>query len=96
MILARAQQVWPLIPQYRGQAPPNFSSGWLDKFKKRHNMNKSRTRLYSTTQQQTENTPKAPTSKDKFGPGSETFDDLFFIGAESAYGTGLPHATDSW
>ena len=34
----KAQQIWPRIPQYQGQNPPNFSTGWPDNFKRRHNI----------------------------------------------------------
>jgi len=36
IILRKAQQIWPQIPQYRDKQPPSFSLGWLAGFKKRH------------------------------------------------------------
>jgi len=41
-ILLKAKDVWPLIPQYQGQATPEFSNGWLSKYKRRHNIQSHR------------------------------------------------------
>ena len=38
ILLVKAQEIWPRIPQYQDQPPPSFSTGWLEKFKKRHNI----------------------------------------------------------
>ena len=32
----KAEEIWPQIPEYRGQAKPEFSVGWLNNFKQRH------------------------------------------------------------
>jgi Tc5 transposase DNA-binding domain len=40
LIITKAQQIWPQIPRYQSKLVPAFSSGWLDKFKRRHNIQK--------------------------------------------------------
>lgn len=34
----KAQQIWKRLPEYDGQECPSFSTGWLEKFKKRHHI----------------------------------------------------------
>jgi hypothetical protein len=34
----KAKEIWARLPQYSNQPCPDFSSGWLDRFKKRHNI----------------------------------------------------------
>ena len=36
ILIAKARKIWPLILEYAGKPVPDFSIGWLDKFKKRH------------------------------------------------------------
>jgi hypothetical protein len=36
LLRAKAQQLWHQLPQYSGIPCPEFSNGWLQKFKKRH------------------------------------------------------------
>jgi len=43
LLLGKARQIWPQIPQYRDHQPPSFSPGWLGGFKKRYGI-KERTR----------------------------------------------------
>ena len=38
ILLLKAKEIWPQIPQYQNQPTPSFSIGWLEKFKKRHNI----------------------------------------------------------
>ena len=38
ILLLKAKEIWTRIPQYQAQTPPSFSIGWLEKFKKRHNI----------------------------------------------------------
>ena len=38
MIIEKAHEVWDTIPQYAHLEKPDFSRGWLDGFKKRHNL----------------------------------------------------------
>jgi hypothetical protein len=40
LISEKARQIWQQIPQYRREEVPSFSSGWLEKFKRRHNIKK--------------------------------------------------------
>lgn len=35
-IIHKARELFPEIPEYEGQATPQFSQGWLSKFRKRH------------------------------------------------------------
>lgn len=35
-ICAKAREVWMSIPEYQDREPPQFSAGWLQKFRKRH------------------------------------------------------------
>jgi hypothetical protein len=35
IILKKAKEIWPQIPQYSGKPCPDFSYGWLDNFKRR-------------------------------------------------------------
>jgi len=34
----KARQIWTQLPEYAGQQCPDFSSGWLKRFKLRHNI----------------------------------------------------------
>lgn len=38
ILLDKAKEIWPKIPQYEGQPIPHFSAGWLQKFKARYNL----------------------------------------------------------
>ncbi|KAF2187355.1 CenpB-DNA-bind-domain-containing protein, partial [Zopfia rhizophila CBS 207.26] len=38
ILIKKAREIWVLIPEYTGQPIPNFSLGWLDKFKRRHGL----------------------------------------------------------
>lgn len=38
VIVQRAREIFREIPEYEGQATPQFSPGWLSKFRKRHNI----------------------------------------------------------
>lgn len=38
ILISKAKEIWPQIPDYQGQIVPQFSIGWLDKFKKRYNL----------------------------------------------------------
>lgn len=40
ILLQKAREIWPQIPQYAHQEPPTFSAGWLGRFKNRHNIRK--------------------------------------------------------
>lgn len=37
-LIAKAKSIWPQIPDYVNEAIPEFSSGWLTNFKRRHNI----------------------------------------------------------
>jgi hypothetical protein len=36
MLIEKAKEVYPQIPEYRDKQPPEFSSGWLSRFKERY------------------------------------------------------------
>jgi hypothetical protein len=36
LLILKAQEIWPQIPQYRDLEVPEFSHGWLSRFKQRH------------------------------------------------------------
>ena len=36
----KAHEIWQLLPQYSDVEEPKWSNGWLDRFKKRHNIKK--------------------------------------------------------
>ena len=38
ILLEKAQQIWKRLPQYADQPVPEFSAGWLTRFKARHNI----------------------------------------------------------
>jgi len=38
ILLQKAAEIWPQIPQYSDQKPPEFSQGWPANFKRRHNI----------------------------------------------------------
>lgn len=38
LIIAKAKEFWPQIPDYSQSPVPEFSSGWLTNFKRRHNI----------------------------------------------------------
>jgi hypothetical protein len=38
LLRQKAQQIWQQLPQYANQPCPEFSNGWMQKFKKRHNI----------------------------------------------------------
>ena len=38
ILLLKAREIWPRIPQYQDRPLPSFSIGWLEKFKKRHDI----------------------------------------------------------
>src|SRR5205823_4865697 len=40
LITETAQQLWPIL--YPGREQPKFSSGWLDGFKRRHGLSKTK------------------------------------------------------
>jgi len=37
-LLGKAKEFWHIIPEYRDKTEPHFSSGWLQRFKQRHNI----------------------------------------------------------
>lgn len=42
MVLEKAKELYPQIPEYRDKQPPEFSSGWLSRFKERHRLSTPR------------------------------------------------------
>jgi len=42
LLLQKAAEIWPQIPQYADQKPPEFSQGWLAKYKRRHNIRRQK------------------------------------------------------
>lgn len=44
LLIAKANEIWPKIPQYRDRPQPKFSAGWLSKFKARHQIKKKQRR----------------------------------------------------
>jgi hypothetical protein len=38
ILKAKAHEIWTQLPQYSQQQEPKWSNGWLDRFKKRHNI----------------------------------------------------------
>ena len=38
ILKAKAHEIWSLLPQYSQEQEPKWSNGWLDRFKKRHNI----------------------------------------------------------
>jgi hypothetical protein len=38
ILKTKAHEIWSLLPQYSQQQEPKWSNGWLDRFKKRHNI----------------------------------------------------------
>jgi len=40
ILLEKARQIWPRIPEYANQEEPTFSRGWLTRFKARHKIKK--------------------------------------------------------
>ena len=43
ILLEKAKEIWPQIPQYSDKPCPDFSYGWLDNFKRRHKIKHSQT-----------------------------------------------------
>lgn len=35
-LIAKAREIWPRIPEYQGRPVPEFSHGWLQRYKQRH------------------------------------------------------------
>ncbi|CRG87531.1 hypothetical protein PISL3812_04549 [Talaromyces islandicus] len=42
MVLEKAKELYPQIPEYRDKQPPEFSSGWLSRFRERHRLSTPR------------------------------------------------------
>jgi DDE superfamily endonuclease/Fission yeast centromere protein N-terminal domain/Tc5 transposase DNA-binding domain len=40
ILIEKAKQIWPQIPEYSSIPLPEFSDGWLEKFKRRHHIRK--------------------------------------------------------
>jgi hypothetical protein len=40
ILIHKARQIWPRIPEYAHLETPTFSQGWLTRFKTRHNIKK--------------------------------------------------------
>ena len=40
MLIAQAKIIWPTIPEYHDKSAPEFSNGWLSRFKQRRNLKK--------------------------------------------------------
>ena len=38
ILKAKAHDIWTCLPQYSREQEPKWSNGWLDRFKKRHNI----------------------------------------------------------